>query len=152
MAKPTNSLELHYPMIQFLIRLISTVAQKGNTKIKVPVQQYLFQYTSMFFITTIYIPVQILFRYRIVSSSTEIYVLVQKHIYIRLKNNLLQVPVQKCMFQYRNIYTSYQMVYHIIRADILRSSNASNEQNVREYYMINHLIRDLLFRYKQVLF
>ena len=30
--------------------------------------------------------------------------------------------------------------------------NASNEQNVREYYMLNHLIRDLLFRYKKVLF
>ena len=30
--------------------------------------------------------------------------------------------------------------------------NTSNEQNVREYYMLNHLIRDLLFRYKKVLF
>ena len=30
--------------------------------------------------------------------------------------------------------------------------DASNEQNVREYYMLNHLIRDLLFRYKKVLF
>ena len=57
------------------------------------------------------------------------------------------------------------MVYHIIRADILRvascvvfpspagaSKNASNEQNVREYHMLNHLIRDLLFRYKKMLF
>ena len=30
--------------------------------------------------------------------------------------------------------------------------NASNEQNVREYYMLNHLIRGLLFHYKKVLF
>ena len=30
--------------------------------------------------------------------------------------------------------------------------NASNEQNVDEYYMLNHRIRDLLFRYKKVLF
>ena len=30
--------------------------------------------------------------------------------------------------------------------------NASNEQNVREHYMLDHLIRDLLFRYKKVLF
>ena len=30
--------------------------------------------------------------------------------------------------------------------------NASNEQNVRKYYTLNHLIRDLLFRYKKVLF
>ena len=29
---------------------------------------------------------------------------------------------------------------------------ASNEQNVREYYMLDHLIRDLWFRYKKVLF
>ena len=27
--------------------------------------------------------------------------------------------------------------------------NASNEQNVREYYMLNHLIRGLLFHYKK---
>ena len=30
--------------------------------------------------------------------------------------------------------------------------NASNEQNVREYYMLNHLIRDLLFYFKRCYF
>ena len=30
--------------------------------------------------------------------------------------------------------------------------NTSNVQNVREYYMLNHQIRDLLFHYKNVLF
>ena len=31
----------------------------------------------------------------------------------------------------------------------LRSKNASNEQNVRSYYMLNHRIRGLLFHYKK---
>ena len=38
----------------------------------IPVQQYIFQYTNVFFSAT-YIPVQILFRYRIINSGTEIY-------------------------------------------------------------------------------
>ena len=38
------------------------------------------------------------------------------------------------------------------RAPQGRGKLRAMRQNVREYYMLNHLIRDLLFRYKKVLF
>ena len=88
----------------------------SSTEIYIPVQQYIFHYTNMFFSTTIYIPVQkhvfqykniyastercifqyryiFLFRYRIISSSTEIYIRVRKYVF-QYRN----------MFEYRNMY------------------------------------------------
>jgi len=56
------------------------------------VQQYVFQYENIHSSTTTYIPVQILFRYRIISLSTEIYIRVRKY-----------------KFQYRNICSSIEL-------------------------------------------
>ena len=55
------------------------------------------------------------------------------------------------------------MVWHIIRADILRvalyfseprrgEEDTSNEQNVRSYFMLNHRIRGLLLACENVRF
>ena len=48
----------------------------------------------------------------------------------------------------RKLNTSYWTVSHIIRADIVRVA-MSKMSKVREYYMLNHRIRDLLFHYKK---
>ena len=63
-------------IVRWLTRAIqvssSTTISIPVQKKYIPVQQYIFQYTNVFFSAT-YIPVQILFRYRIINSGTEIY-------------------------------------------------------------------------------